>query len=367
MGKKRGLGSVYKRGNIFWIKYYRHGKCYQESSHSDKKTIATKLLKIRNGQVEDHRFSGLKVERVTFDELANDLVRDYTVNDKKSLERVQISIKHLKGYFSGLKAIGITSDNVEAYKDLRKSQGAGNGTINRELSALKRMFSLGKEQRKVINPPHIAKLKENNVRKGFLEHDQYLSLKDALPDYLKPLLVLAYHTGMRKGEYTSIKWSQVDLIEGIITLNHGETKNNEARLLVLSGDLYQTIAEQKRLRDEQYPDCPYVLFNYRTGEQIKDFRFGWEKACKKAGLPYEGKGKLTPHDLRRSAIRVLTRAGVSETVAMKISGHKTRSVFDRYNITSIEDIKEASLKVNEFHKIKESLGTVSGTVNENGE
>lgn len=181
-----------------------------------------------------------------------------------------------------------------------------------------------------------------------------MAMKEALPEYLKPIVTFAYHSGWRKEEILNLTWDRVDLREGLVRLDPGETENEEGRTFYLNEELIsclRTLFSQRRL------DCPFVF--QRDGNPIKDFRSAWETACIGAGLfevirHKDGNEIKVPakifHNFRRTAVRDMIRSGIPERVAMKIAGHKTRSVFDRYNIVSDQDLKEAVSKKQAYHE-----------------
>jgi len=332
------MGMIYKRGNIWWIKYYRNGKPLRESTKSKKEADAKRLLKKREGEISEGKIPGIYFDKVRFDELASELIMDYKINGRKSLERVEIGIRvHLKPFFGDIRVPDITTPRIQKYIKYRMEEGAANATINRELAALKRMLNLGAKQTppKVNRVPHIPMLRENNTRKGFFEPSEYEALMKVLPHHLNALTTFAYKTGWRLSEITNLKWDQVDLKENAVRLEGDVTKNQEARTVYLDDELQELISD---LYINQQIGCPYV-FN-RDGRQITYTNKAWRAACKKAGL----RGKLF-HDLRRTAVRNMVRAGIPEGVAMKISGHKTKAVFERYNIVSPDDLKEAARKL----------------------
>jgi len=348
------MGCLYGRGNVWWIKYYRNGKPYHESSKSKSKTKAKRLLKKREGEIAKGELPGIYFDKVHFQDLVNLLLSDYRINGKKNLGKVETYVKNLSGFFGEVRVPEITTDKIQQFIEKRKQEGLENSSINREISALKRMFTLGTRARKVSQIPYVPMLKESNTRKGFFEHSEFLALKNALPSYLKPMVVFAYHTGWREGEILGVKWNQVDLNERTVRLEPGETKSGDARTVFMNDELLQ---ELKILHSKRDPGCPFVF--HREGEGIKRFTKAWKTACIHAGLSEplkdtEGnivmteKGKTVEiptkifHDFRRTAVRNMVRSGIPERVAMAISGHKTRSVFERYNIVSERDLKEAS-------------------------
>lgn len=289
--------------------------------------------------------------KYTVNALLDDLVLNLKINRRSEWGRLVVDA-HLRPYFGGLRADQVTTTVLQQYVAKRQAEGRANATINRELAGLKRALRLGREATpaKVARVPAFPRLAEAPPRKGFFEFGDYEAMLAALPEELKPVLVFAYHTGCRRGEILRMQWPQVDLAERVVRLEPGTTKNREARTIPLVEDLWQVLCMQRDLRDRYHPRTPWVFFRHATGGPLKDFRGAWESACKKAGLWDAATGRPTRllHDLRRTAVRNLTRAGVPERVAMAVSGHKTRSVFDRYNITNEADLRRAAERLGEY-------------------
>lgn len=357
MPRNRGSGCLYqqKGSAVWWIKYYRGGRPYRESTHTTDCRKAEKFLRRRLGEIATGQFLGPAVERVKIDELAEDFLRDYRINQRKSLEDAEARWKlHLQPFFGGLRAVQIGSDLVSRYVDQRQRDGAKNATINRELACLKRMFHLGQQQSppKVYRVPRFPKLAENNVRTGFLEDSQYRKLVEAVPElWFRAFVEVARTYGWRYSELLGLKVKQLDFVaaQPTIRLEPGTTKNRDGRTVVMTQAVRQLLAQ---CASGKSPD-DYV-FTRSNGKRVRDFRGAWKRACASAGVP-----DLLIHDLRRTAARDNRRAGTAEGVIMKMGGWRTRSVFERYAIVTQSDLAEASAKL-EADRAKQATMTENG-------
>jgi integrase len=358
-------GQIISRGKNKWLCRIFNGRNEQGKREYVNKTIhgPRKVAEKYVRQTLTERDQGtLAVSKLTITTLLDDLLLDYK-NNNKSYDWAQIVVNHLRPVFGNVPVNKLTTDHLQRYIAHRKANDIAAGTINREIALLRRSLNLGAQATppKVTRMPRFMKLAESAPRAGFFELDEYKLIRDALPEYLRPVLAFGFFTGARKEEILSLRWSQVDLPERVVRLNPGETKNDEGRLIPLTGELYEILTIQKQTRDQNFPDCPWVFS--RDGQRIVSFYGAWETACEAVGLwdatkerktkkqttkkPTGGPTKLL-HDLRRTGVRNLVRAGVPERVAMTISGHKTRSVFDRYNIVSEADLKDAARRLGEY-------------------
>lgn len=217
------------------VGYYASRKSVTEATGTKNKAEARRMLQARLGQLAEGRFVGPAVERVTFDELAQDFLTEYEVNGRKSLHEARIQVnKHLIPFFGDKRAHQITTADVQAFIAQRQAERASNGEINRELAALKRMYNLALRAEKIAKRLYVPKFEEDNARQGFLERDDLNRLLAQLPDYLRPPLGFAYFTGWRiKSEIIPLTWDRVDLDTGTVRLYRGTAKNKDGRVIAL--------------------------------------------------------------------------------------------------------------------------------------
>jgi integrase len=341
---RRGTGHLYRRKRVWWIKWFDvKGRPQYRSSGSREREVAATMLREQLAQ-RDRGLDPLPdPRRVSVDDLLEGLLAEYRVNGRRSLDRAVLACSHLKRYFGGRGAAAVTGAHVVRYADHRIAEKAAAATVNRELAALRRGYRLAVRQGVLVTAPPVVALREDNVRTGFFEPDQFEAVCKRLGDVEADIARFCYHTGWRtKSEAFPLTWAQVDWAGGFLRLEPGTTKNREGRAFPITAAL-RVILERRldftrRCERTQGRIIPWVF--HRKGRPVKMMSASWRTACRDAGVP----GRIM-HDLRRTAVRNLERAGVSRSVAMKMTGHKTESVYRRYAIVSEVDLREAGAKL----------------------
>ena len=193
---------------------------------------------------------------------------------------------------------------------------------------------------------------ENNIRKGFLEDGPYHKMIAQSPElWFRSIVDCGRTYGWRISELLNMQVNQIDLVQRVFRLEPGTTKNGEGREVVMTDAIFKLLSAC--VHDKSADD---YVFTRANGKRVRDFRKKWESACEVAGVP-----GLLFHDLRRTAARNLRRAGVPETVIMKIGGWRTRSVFERYAIVSRNDIADAMLLLQNSEKVNDAqIGHIIG-------
>jgi integrase len=264
--------------------------------------------------------------------MATAYLQDYQLQRYRSLTTARARVEHLRGFFGGRHADAIRADVVREYQLDRRKQGSEAATINRETSALSRMFQLAIRRGLLERGPLFPKrLEENPPRDGFFEHDEFLKVRTHLPRSYRDVLDFAYYSGWRRNEILELTWIDVDLKGGIIRLTARRSKTKTGRVLPISPPLQQVL--KRRLQRRQSEDARVFR---RDGVPVREWRTALRDACRKAKVPHR-----LLHDCRRTAARNLIRAGVPERIAMLLTGHKTRAVFDRYNIVNEQELLTA--------------------------
>ncbi len=332
-------GRVYQRGTTWWLDFSRHGRRYRMPAETA--TSEREALDILDARREEVRQGGRPdIERTRFDQLAERLRLHYEAQGSRtrSVARIQQSAAHLASFFGSATAREIP-DRLDAYIVSRRREGAKPATIRLELWVLGRMFKVAKLPR-----PELPTIEVRNVRQGFFEEGDLRSVVGHLPADLRPLVLFGFLTGWRKGECVSLRWAQVDFKAGTVRLEPGTTKNGQGRVFPFGAypELAQVLRTQREATSalERATGQIVPLVFHRQGRPIKDLDDAWRRACREAKVP----GRLF-HDLRRTAVRNLERARVPRSVAMKLTGHLTESVYKRYAIVSEADLAEGVAKL----------------------
>lgn len=337
----RGEGRIFRRGAVFWIAYYVQGKEYREPGGRTER-LAEKTLKARLAEKHGDRFIGPEQERVTVSELLADLQTHLELRGAKGVRTHRSHAKRVRSAFGDLRAVTLTTARIEAFIKTELDGGKARATVNREVAVLRQAFSLARKQARLVRVPYFPMLREDNARQGFFERAEFEALASKLPVPLADVARFAYLTGWRKGEILPLRWEAVDRPNDrkIGEIRLATSKSGHGRVIPLvNGELAALVERRWQARSYELEDGSTVIsvwvFHDR-GRPVGDFRKAWAAAGKAADVP-----ERLFHDLRRTAIRNMIRAGVPQPVAMSISGHRTISTFLRYNITNNEDKCEA--------------------------
>ena len=330
-------GSLYQRqgARTLWIQFYVDGTRYRESTGTDDRELAKACLRRRLDEVASGRFVA-PADRITFEEMHELLLENYRF--KRNRTDPSRHVKRLAENFGGLRGEEITEARIRDYARKRLDRdGMTPATLRRELAILKRMLRLASSR--LPRVPLVDMPRVDNARQGFFEEGHLQAVLAHLPEHARGVVEFLYLTGWRSSEAFRLQWSDVDWNRCLVWLR--DSKNREPRIFPFKyhARLEQVLRNQRaavtRWEQKHRTLCPSVF--HWGGRPIKKLRRSWQSACRAAGL----EGRLL-HDFRRTAVRNLIRAGVQQAIAMKITGHKTDSIFRRYLIVDEELLAQAT-------------------------
>jgi integrase len=358
----RGDGRVFLRGSTWWAAFYVDSRQQRESTKKTDREQAEKYLHKRLKEVHAHeldasrQFVSQHDKRRTVAELMDALKTDFEIRGKNSRQNLS-NIARARADFGITRAAALTAEQVDRYVQDQLVKGYAKASINRVTQLVRQAYKLAR-----LPVPPIRRLPEKgNERQGFFSEQEIRRVIANLPTALADFTLFGWLTGMRKSEIASLGWQDVD--GDVIRLRAENAKNGEARMIPLEGELAELIARRRDARQVEVDGTVMIssLIFHRAGAPIGDFRKAWARAGKKAGI------LRLFHDLRRSGCRNMINAGVPQNIAMKISGHKTDSMFRRYAICAESDLRTALRRTQEYLKTAQENVVAMPRPNERGQ
>ena len=311
--------SVFKKGANWSIDYRVGGKRIRERIGTSK-ALAEKVLAKRVVEIAEGRFLNIRKEKHYRLEDAASRFVEYSRANKKSFARDECIIrKNLLPAFGKKNLDEITTWDIERYKNRRK-QEVSPASVNRELACLKTIYNKAIHWKLVKENPvrGIKFFKENNRRLRFLAPDEARMLIESCLPHLRTIVIVALNTGMRRGEIFNLKWGDVDLDRGQLTIR--DSKNGESRTVELNQQVVETLSQLEGRSKN------LLVFPSRHGEPYNDIRASFYAACRKAGIT-----DFRFHDLRHTFASHLVMSGVDLTTVKELLGHKTLVMTLRYS------------------------------------
>lgn len=334
MRKMRGL---YKRGNVFWMCFKVNGKLYREGTGKSTQKEAEYVLACRRKEVAEGKLPARKIIGCKFAELAKDY--DTWVKKQKAYGSKKTFIRHLMEKFGDLNIDDLNTRIVEQWqtKLLKKYKPA---TVNRRLACLKNMYTkaVDWEMASEATLKQVRKVKffkENNQIVRFLDVEECQRLVESCSEHLRPIVIVGLNSGMRKGEILGLKWSQVDLRHGFISLE--DTKSGEGRQIPINTTLEFLFKEMPRSVESEY------VFTGKAGKPLTDIKHSYQTALKKAEIY-----NANFHTLRHTFASQLAMAGVDITSIQALMGHKTLKMTLRYSHLSPGHKTKAVMKLDQI-------------------
>lgn len=334
----RGDG-LYRRGRVWWVTLrLANGKRERRSTETTDYEDAKRIRDQTRGALADRRAAPL-LARATFADGCELIRADYRVKGRRSTGTLKTTLKRLGEHFAPDRLLAsIGWSDATQYRLWRQGQGFAIATINKHLAALKHLLRLAVRDGQLAAAPPIDIPDPENARQGFLEVDDFAAVVEHLPAAYQPAARFAYFTGWRvHSEVLPLRWAQVDRVAGIVRLEPGTTKNGQGRTFP-----FDALPALATLISELHAQARGPRLFHDGGQPISYHRWldAWHHACEAA----ECRDRI-PHDLRRTAVRNLERAGVARSVAMQLTGHKTEAVYRRYAIVSEGDLRDGVEKL----------------------
>ena len=346
-GKKDPVTGARPESRFWYVLYYIDGRQVRESSKSESKMVAEKLLQIRLGEAHNGMRPAQDVKALRYEDVRDALLTEYANQDRGSLftkadgTRYIPSVKHLDTFFKARRIVQIDTDMLRKFIAHRKKQGATDPTIRKNLVILRSMLNMAKKEGKLRSQdvPYFPMPKDSDPAGQYIAPDQFTALITHLPKNLHPFFTFMYYTGCRVGAVKQIKWAMVNREATEIKIPAQLMKARAPLTVVLAGKGLEPVAAM--LKKMFRADGPVFDFT--------NYRVEWQKACHKVGLGVRDEKTrrfdgVRIHDLRCSAAINLVDAGVSEDIVMKIGGWKTKAMFSRYNVMNTERIRAAMVK-----------------------
>lgn len=333
--KERNLKQI---DGKWYVDFTSRGKRIRQFAGYTKAQARNTLAKLRIERLDERlgfRKSG-QGERVLFEKFADDFLEEYCKQNKRSWQRDEFSLNSLKEFFKGETLQSLGPEKIERFKAKRKAE-VSPATVNRELACLKTMFSKAVEWGRTEKNPaaKVKKFRENPGRERILSPEEARRLIECAAPSIRPVLILALNTGMRRTEILSLKWRDVDFAKSFILIE--DSKSGKSRKVPMNTFVYRILKELPRTSPE------HIFFNPETNDHVKDIKTGFRAACRRAEI----RG-LRLHDLRHTAASKMIEAGADLVTVSKILGHSSIQMTMRYAHPTPENMRLAVGRLGEI-------------------